>query len=373
MSPSISVSVCIPTYNGAEFLHECIDSIISQTLSNFELLIVDDQSSDRTLAIAQEYAVRDSRIKLIENPENLGLVGNWNRCIELATGEWIKFVFQDDIIEPTCLEKLLAATKFGKPIIYCQRDFIFEAGTHESTKEYYLNHLSLQNPFSDTVEISAQQYAEVAIKNIGVNFVGEPTSVMLHRSVFSQFGTFNPHLIMICDFEFCTRVAIHTGIIQVPEVLAHFRVHGTASSAVSNINRQYRGWVLDGLILIHDFAFHALYTPIRIAALQLNPPLNLAQLFKQRTFLAWRIARREQQTSKISTFSSHLELEKVSTFYPLITSTIETNNWERIKAMALVQIDISITSIKNNIKKVVPITQIKAKFAKGHKKVNVIT
>jgi glycosyltransferase involved in cell wall biosynthesis len=367
------ISVCVPTYNGSEFLQECIESILLQTFLDFELIIVDDRSSDLTLEIAEEYAARDSRIVIVRNPENLGLVGNWNRCIELAKGEWIKFVFQDDIIEPTCLEKLFAATKFGKPIIYCRRDFIFEAGTHENTKEYYLNHLSLQNPFADTVEISAQQYAEVAIQNIGVNFVGEPTSVMIHRNAFNQFGTFNPHLIMICDFEFCTRVAIHTGIVQVPEVLAHFRVHGAASSAVSNANRQYRGWILDGVVLIHDFAFHVLYAPIRTIALACDPPIDLAQLFKQRTFLAWQIARRERKTTKASVFSPHIELEKVSTFYPLITNTIETNNWERLKTTVLLQIDISTTAIKNNIKKVIPVTQIKAKLAKGNKKVNIIT
>ena len=212
MKPQISV--CVPTYNGSSFLAECIESILSQTFSDFELIIIDDRSSDRTAEIAEEYVYKDSRIKVIKNPRNLGLVGNWNRCIEIAKGEWIKFVFQDDIIDPLCLEKMFAATKLGKPIIYCRRNFIFEAGTHEAVREYYLTHLSLHNPFSDTVEVSAQQYAELAVKNIGVNLIGEPTSVLLHRNVFSQFGSFNPHLIMICDFEFYTRIAIHTGIVQ---------------------------------------------------------------------------------------------------------------------------------------------------------------
>jgi glycosyltransferase involved in cell wall biosynthesis len=360
------ISVCVPTYNGSEFLSECIESIISQTFSDFELLIVDDLSSDRTLEIAEEYASRDSRIVIVRNPENLGLVGNWNRCIELAKGEWIKFVFQDDIIEPTCLDKLFAATQFGKPIIYCRRDFIFESETNETTREYYLTHISLQNPFGDTIEISAKQYAELAIKDIGINFIGEPTSIMLHRSVFSQFGMFNPHLIMICDFEFSTRVAIHTGIIQVPEVLAHFRVHATASSAVTNSSRQYRAWILDGLILIHDFAFHSLYAPMREIALQCHPPIDLANLFKQRVFLAWQIAQREQYTTKSSACSSYIELEKVSTFYPLIANTIETNNWERIKTTMLLNASICRTYVKKHIRKVIPITSIKARFSKKH-------
>ncbi len=362
MKPAISV--CVPTYNGFEFLQECLDSILAQTFSDFELIIVDDKSSDPTLAIAKEYAAKDSRITVIENLHNLGLVENWNRCIELAKGEWIKFVFQDDIIDPTCLEKMFAATQLGKPIIYCRRDFIFESGTHELIKKYYLTHLSVEKPFADTVSISAQQYAEVALRNIGVNIVGEPTSVMIHRSVFSQFGTFNPHLIMICDFEFFTRVAVHTGIIQVPEVLAHFRVHGTASSAVSNASRQYRGGVLDKLILIHDFAFHVTYAPIRAVAKQCCPEINLPQLFKQHTFLAWKFAQREQHFTEISTFSPHVELDKVSEFYPLISSIIELYVLERLKDNILLQLELYTFSLKRNIKTALPIAQIKQTLAK---------
>ena len=105
------VSICIPTYNGAKYLRECLDTVLSQTFTDFEVLLVDDQSSDETLSIAQEYAAKDTRIYVKQNEQNLGLVGNWNCCIELAQGEWIKFVFQDDLIAPECLEKMLA---FGK-------------------------------------------------------------------------------------------------------------------------------------------------------------------------------------------------------------------------------------------------------------------
>jgi glycosyltransferase involved in cell wall biosynthesis len=105
------VSVCIPTYNGAKYLKECLDSVLAQTFTDFEVLIVDDKSSDETLSIAQEYATYDPRFRVIQNECNLGLVGNWNRCVELAQGEWIKFIFQDDLIEPACLERMLAVRK----------------------------------------------------------------------------------------------------------------------------------------------------------------------------------------------------------------------------------------------------------------------
>jgi glycosyltransferase involved in cell wall biosynthesis len=348
------VSVCIPTYNGSQFLRECIDSTLSQTFVDFEILIIDDQSSDNTVDIAKEYAAKDSRIEVAINPQNLGLVGNWNRCIEIARGEWIKFVFQDDLLDPECLEKMMVATAFGKPIIYCDRNFIFESQTPEVTKQEYLSHLSVQHVFGDTVEVSALQYAEVALKNIGVNFVGEPTSLMFHRSVFYQFGSFNPHLIMICDFEFYTRIAIHTGIVRVPEVLASFRVHGKAASANSKDNRFYRGWVLDGLIFIHDFATNVAYAPIRAVAKQSHPEIDLFEMFDLHAFSAWKIARRERYFTEESAFSPDRELAKIVEFYPLIARTIERNILKRQEYSVLLAIELLVFNLKKHIKRIVP-------------------
>jgi glycosyltransferase involved in cell wall biosynthesis len=354
MKPKISV--CVPTYNGANFLGECLDSILSQTFTDFELVIIDDRSSDNTVDIAKEYAAKDSRIEVAINPRNLGLVGNWNRCLEIAKGEWIKFVFQDDLLAHECLEKMMAATVFGKPIIYCDRNFIFEDRTPETTKQEYLSHLSVQHVFGDTLEISARQYAELTLKNIGVNFIGEPTSTIFHRSVFDRFGSFNPHLIMICDFEFYTRIAIHTGIVRVPEDLAQFRVHGRAASAVSKDNRFYRGWVLDKLIFIHDFATNDLYEPIRAVAKQSQPAIDLFEMFDVHALSAWKIARRERYFNDKSAFSPENELEKIAELYPLIGKTLETNVLERIKYSVSIAIEFLIFNMKAQLKRILPIT-----------------
>lgn len=103
------VSVCIPTYNGGKYIRECIESILVQTYSDFEILIVDDKSSDETIEVVEEFAKRDKRIRIVRNQQNLGLVKNWNRCVELSEGEWIKFLFQDDLLAPDCIEELINA------------------------------------------------------------------------------------------------------------------------------------------------------------------------------------------------------------------------------------------------------------------------
>ncbi len=260
-----SVSICIPTYNGAQYLRECLDSVLAQTWADYEVLLVDDQSTDETLEIAHAYAARDPRIRVLQNEHNLGLVGNWNRCIELAHGEWIKFVFQDDLIEPRCLELMIEAATGNQSIVCCRRRFIFEEGTDAQTRQYYETHLSLDTLFPKACEISAEDFGKAALSHIGVNFVGEPTAVMIHRSVFEKFGAFNPNLIMICDFEYWTRIAVHTGMTYVPQTLASFRVHQGSTSAFNFSARKYR-IMLDALALLHDFVFLPVYAPLRLAA-----------------------------------------------------------------------------------------------------------
>ena len=334
------ISVCIPTYNGAKYLKECLDSVLTQTLTDFEILIVDDRSSDNTVDIAQEYANRDPRIRVIVNERNLGLVGNWNRCVELAKGEWIKFVFQDDLIEPQCLEKMLAASKPNVPIIACRRQFLFEDEVTEETKKEYqkfITYLSLDAVFAETREISALEYCRAILDHLGVNFIGEPTSIILRKSAFRQFGLFNSYLIHICDFELWSRVAIHTGLIYVPETLATFRIHNTATSTTNKNNRQYRAWLLDVLIMLHDFSFSPDYLPLRVTSQERNS-LNLLPYWKANDLVsllanyaydAKRIAERSANNSKVSNLSLLEEWNNLVFLFPILSTLAKRSFLQR--------------------------------------------
>jgi len=315
-----SVSVCIPTFNGEKYFRECLDSVLAQKFTDFEVIIVDDQSSDETFSIAQEYATYDRRIHVFQNEHNLGLVGNWNRCVELAQGEWIKFVCQDDLIEAACLEWMLAASTPESSLICCRRSFMFETGVIERNRQGYMKSTTLEHFFPDLTKIPASDYCEVVleavIENGTLNFVGEPTSVMLHRNVFYRFGVFNPHLIQLCDLELWTRIAIYTGIIYIPETLATFRVHSDSTTAINKTNRQYRTLILDKLALLHDFAFHPIYAPLRTAADSRRPPLNLVNLFAKRAHEARMIAAYEA-INPINSDSSLLdEWKHMEHYYP---------------------------------------------------------
>src|SRR6185369_10026020 len=100
------ISVALPVYNGEKYLAEAIDSILAQTFTDFELLIIDDGSTDNSLAILKQYKQRDDRIRLIAR-ENRNLATTLNDLIDLAQGEWVARMDQDDIALPHRFEKQL--------------------------------------------------------------------------------------------------------------------------------------------------------------------------------------------------------------------------------------------------------------------------
>ena len=332
---NLPIGVCIPTYNGAKYLRECLDSVLSQTFPDFEILIVDDRSSDETVNIAKEYADRDRRIRLIVNEQNLGLVGNWNSCIELAQGEWIKFVFQDDLIEPTCLEKMFAASKPEIPISFCRRQFIFEDSTPDEVRSYHLSVLSLLDKFFPLLtEIPASHYSKALLSLIGtmgidINFIGEPVAVMFHRSVLYRFGNFNANLIHACDFEFWTRIASNTGIIYVPETLATFRLHGQSTTATNQNSRHYRKSTLDPLIILHDFALAPIYATLRAVASS-HEIINLIDFLEHKAYSARRIAERATVDPDNPNSSFLAEWEYICQLYPILSVISKRNLLKRI-------------------------------------------
>ncbi len=99
------ISVIMPSYNSAIFISDAISSVIKQTFNNWELLIIDDCSTDQSLLIAQEYAKNDSRIKVIKLKKNSGVVNARNIGIENAKGDYIAFLDSDDYWHPRKLEK----------------------------------------------------------------------------------------------------------------------------------------------------------------------------------------------------------------------------------------------------------------------------
>lgn len=125
-----TVSIGFPVYNGENYLKEALDSILSQTFRDFELIVSDNASIDRTLEICRSYADKDSRIRLYSNEKNMGAAWNFNRVFHLARGEYIQWACHDDVLTPTLLYRCVEILRQMPEVVLCysKTTFINEYG-----------------------------------------------------------------------------------------------------------------------------------------------------------------------------------------------------------------------------------------------------
>jgi glycosyltransferase involved in cell wall biosynthesis len=105
---SPKVSVCMPVFNGENFIADAIASILGQTFADFELIVTDNASTDGTERIVREAAARDPRVRYVRNPENMGAAENYNIGFRLARGQYVKWAAHDDMLSPDFLERTAA-------------------------------------------------------------------------------------------------------------------------------------------------------------------------------------------------------------------------------------------------------------------------
>jgi glycosyltransferase involved in cell wall biosynthesis len=106
--PKCLVSILVPVYNRANFISECLQSALRQSIQDLEVVVVDNRSTDGTWDLCQQMARLDSRIRVFRNDTNIGPVRNWARCIAEARGTLGKFLFSDDEMAPDFLEKTIS-------------------------------------------------------------------------------------------------------------------------------------------------------------------------------------------------------------------------------------------------------------------------
>jgi glycosyltransferase involved in cell wall biosynthesis len=336
MTAAPSVSICIPTYNGSASLRQCLGSALAQTHADLEVVVLDDASKDGTAEIAREYAQRDQRIRFYRNRENLGSVANRNRCFELARGEWIKPLFQDNYLAPQCVASMLRCLQPGVALAVLKRDHVIEPDVPADLRqgyERYASEQTLPRRFGDCAVIRPDAFAAHVAHYPTDNCIGEPTATLIHRSVFDRFGPFNPYLIHLSDWEFAARVAVHTGLCYVDEPLVTIRVHGGSTTARNLARRRYRAFVVDPLVILHEHVYDERYAPVRVAARRSNPRINL----RNRLIYAARSARRQAHRELAGGGGPEAlaEWERSVAQYPRIAAVspgyIAAAAWSRIK------------------------------------------
>lgn len=130
------ISVSLPVYNGENFIAAAIECVLNQTVTDLELIITDNTSTDRTEEICKAYVEKDSRVRYIRQEKNLGVTLNFNRGYHEATGKYFKWITHDDLITPDCLEKSIAMLEAnpGSVLAHSRIHLIDE---NDQTIEYY--------------------------------------------------------------------------------------------------------------------------------------------------------------------------------------------------------------------------------------------
>ncbi|MBR1811941.1 MAG: glycosyltransferase family 2 protein [Clostridia bacterium] len=199
------VSVVLPVYNGAEYLAQSIESILAQTYENWELIIVDDGSTDATAAIAAAYAEKDDRIFYYKNPQNMKLPRSLNRGFALSTGEYLTWTSDDNIYYADAFATMVAA--FEKDP---QLGFVFSS--------------------CDVIDSDGKKIGEWFMprnmelrKIMGANIVG--ACFMYTRRVYAIIGDYNPDLFLAEDFDYWQRIFATFKVQPIEAYLYAYRDH----------------------------------------------------------------------------------------------------------------------------------------------------
>lgn len=113
------VSVALPVFNGAHYLHEALDALLAQTYTDFELIIGDNGSTDATPAICRAYAERDQRVRYLRSETNQGAAWNYNRLFAAARGRYFRWAAHDDLVAPAYLERCVAVLEAHREVVLC--------------------------------------------------------------------------------------------------------------------------------------------------------------------------------------------------------------------------------------------------------------
>lgn len=215
------ISVCIPVFNGEEFIREALDSVLSQSYNNIELIIVDNQSTDTTVSIIKSYT--DPRIKFFQNDTNIGMIPNWNRALELATGDYVKILPADDVLMPECLKRqaeILTQDVNKKIALVCGRRNIID----QKGKVLFTRGFTTKN-----TQLSGVKAINKVIRS-GGNSIGEGGAVLFRREILKKTGYIDDAIFYLLDLDLWFRILLYGDLFAQPEVVSGFRISGSSAS-----------------------------------------------------------------------------------------------------------------------------------------------
>jgi glycosyltransferase involved in cell wall biosynthesis len=224
------VSIVTPVWNGEAHIGECIESILAQTHQNWEYIILNNNSDDRTLEIAEAYRKRDSRIRVYSNTTFLSIIANHNKAFSLISAEsrYCKVVSADDWILPECIERMVNLAE-KNPSVGIVGAYQLSGGEGI----WYLRNTGL--PYSPSV-VPGREVCRAHLLG-ALRVFGNPTSVMYRADLMRGADPFFPNDTMEADTSACLKHLRFSDFGFVHQVLAYERIHKVrASTTALDIN-----------------------------------------------------------------------------------------------------------------------------------------
>lgn len=299
------VSVLLQTYNQAPYLKRAVDSLLAQTFEDFDLLIVDDCSSDATQGVLRRY-LGTPRVTVLRNPENLGQHPSINLRLEQLDGEFLLFASGDDVYLPQLLETQVEA--FNRcpkaSLVHVNGYIIDESGEREGLiSEWYSG--QARALLSRDFCMTGEKYFELLLRT---NLVASHSTAMVRRSSLRQVGRFDDRLAQVGDWDMWMRLALHGDVAYLSHPLVCWRRHeSSASVTMRAVGRSRAENVALARKVLTEYP-----EPVSALCRQANSVLEWGFLWP-----AWHAYRRD----KIDL--ARLRLEEGLEFFPVKTVDIE--------------------------------------------------
>jgi glycosyltransferase involved in cell wall biosynthesis len=220
------VSVCIPVFNGANYIAASIDSVLGQTFEDFELIVCDNCSTDGTADIVRSY--RDPRVSYTRNAMNLGVAGNFNRCLELARCEYVCIWHHDDIMLPENLELKVRVLDQRPSVGFVHSNILLIDGEGRPLERQW-NADSSRDYIEPGLSVF-RRYVAHMLTGVGMIFMG---AVVTRRVCYERLGGFLTELPNCHDNEMWMRIALYYDVACLATPLVKWRQHAASTSNAS--------------------------------------------------------------------------------------------------------------------------------------------
>lgn len=291
------LSIGLPVYNGEDFISQALDSLLAQTFEDFEIIISDNASSDRTAEICKAYAKKDSRITYHRSEENLGAARNYNRAFELSTGKYFKWAAHDDLCEPSYFQKCIDILEKDSDIALCYANTVVIDPAGE-TLSRYTEDLHLQ---SATPSGRYQQFHQRFRKKYKCNAVFGimPRDILKETALIGHYEA--------SDITLLGELALRGKLTEIPEYLFCRRDHPKMSGRANPTAESIAAWFDPANQTKRVLPMNRLLRE-HIRAVNRVPmsPLEKAKCFAQlRTFIRWKRRELTEEVKQLLQYSAY--------------------------------------------------------------------